>query len=400
MDIDETSCPDCEEFHRPHFLILNMAVGGGFTSGTSSSSSGCSSSSYGDSCAGLRTADDITATLPATMFVDYVYIYDNGYTEVTFPSGTPVDGAGTGDCPPDLVPAPIPAAVPVPVSSPGVTEPAPVPTPGEPDTVPEPTPGEPDTVPEPSPGVAAAPVPVSSPGVAAPVPVPVPDEAGGGSAPVPEAGGGSVPAPVPEAGGGSMPAPVHPNCCHVCNDGGVSSIQNPNAVVALPSELASIIGAESATCGSLEQFAEIDAKMPQDKCYLLDVELIRIACGCPNAQAPGVSPTVAGGAGGGPSPPSAGVSDGVSGGGSGGTSSKGKSGKSGTSGDGAGISSSGKSGKSGKSSNGSKSSGDGAGSGTEKDAFFAASSTRPKGRRSRGSVVGATITAYGLAQLL
>jgi beta-glucanase (GH16 family) len=88
MDITPEQCQDCEEFHRPHYLVLNMAVGGGFTSGGSSSSSanagvGCdivstSSSSGEGGCGALRTAANITAPLPATLKVDYVRICDNG----------------------------------------------------------------------------------------------------------------------------------------------------------------------------------------------------------------------------------------------------------------------------------------------------------------------------------
>ncbi len=63
MNINLQNCVDCEELHQPHFLILNLAVGGTFT--------------------GLLTNDEITAPLPAEMKVDYVRIYDNGYTELS-----------------------------------------------------------------------------------------------------------------------------------------------------------------------------------------------------------------------------------------------------------------------------------------------------------------------------
>jgi beta-glucanase (GH16 family) len=102
MDIDTADC-DCEEFHQPHFLILSLAVGGGFTSSTGSSSagssgsSGCTSSSHGAvSSSGsassggcvLRTPDDIDVPLPATLLVDYVRILDNGYTLLAGPPAT------------------------------------------------------------------------------------------------------------------------------------------------------------------------------------------------------------------------------------------------------------------------------------------------------------------------
>jgi beta-glucanase (GH16 family) len=54
------TCADCSEFHQPHFVILNMAVGGTYT--------------------GLLSAEEITASTPAEMLVDYVRISDNGFT--------------------------------------------------------------------------------------------------------------------------------------------------------------------------------------------------------------------------------------------------------------------------------------------------------------------------------
>ncbi len=60
IDITPGSCTDCTEFHQPHFLILNLAVGGTFP--------------------GLFRAADITAPIPAEMVVDWVRIYDNGFT--------------------------------------------------------------------------------------------------------------------------------------------------------------------------------------------------------------------------------------------------------------------------------------------------------------------------------
>jgi beta-glucanase (GH16 family) len=60
--INEDSCTSCTEFHQPHFVILNVAVGGNFT--------------------GLLSEDQITAATPAEMVVDYVRISDNGFTEM------------------------------------------------------------------------------------------------------------------------------------------------------------------------------------------------------------------------------------------------------------------------------------------------------------------------------
>ncbi len=77
MNIDSENCVDCEEFHQPHFIILNMAVGGSFT--------------------GLLSNNEITAPLPAEMMVDYVRIYDNGFTELS--------GTGLSNEPPPIGPA-------------------------------------------------------------------------------------------------------------------------------------------------------------------------------------------------------------------------------------------------------------------------------------------------------
>lgn len=69
MDIGAENCADCEAFHEPHFMILNLAVGGNFT--------------------GRLTEDLITAPLPAEMKVDYVRVYDNGFTELSGPGVEP-----------------------------------------------------------------------------------------------------------------------------------------------------------------------------------------------------------------------------------------------------------------------------------------------------------------------
>ena len=57
FDISNYATTSREEFHNPHFLLLNMAVGGGYT--------------------GLLSASSISATMPAQMLVDYVRIYQN-----------------------------------------------------------------------------------------------------------------------------------------------------------------------------------------------------------------------------------------------------------------------------------------------------------------------------------
>ncbi len=73
FSIGPDRCVDCSEFHQPHFLILNLAVGGNYT--------------------GLFSADQVTAPLPAEMLVDYVRILDNGHTELGG-SAAPANQAG------------------------------------------------------------------------------------------------------------------------------------------------------------------------------------------------------------------------------------------------------------------------------------------------------------------
>ena len=68
FDIDPAVCTSCTEFHQPHFMILNLAVGGTYT--------------------GLLNAAQISADMPAEMLIDYIRIYDNGFTEL---SGTSVE---------------------------------------------------------------------------------------------------------------------------------------------------------------------------------------------------------------------------------------------------------------------------------------------------------------------
>lgn len=60
MDISSASCTDCTEFHQPHFMIFNLAVGGTFT--------------------GITQPSGITAPIPAQMLVDWVRVSDNGFT--------------------------------------------------------------------------------------------------------------------------------------------------------------------------------------------------------------------------------------------------------------------------------------------------------------------------------
>jgi len=73
--IRSDACADCSEFHQPHFIILNMAVGGNYT--------------------GLFDINQISAATPAEMLIDYVRIYDNGFTELSG-SAVYVDSPGIG----------------------------------------------------------------------------------------------------------------------------------------------------------------------------------------------------------------------------------------------------------------------------------------------------------------
>ena len=74
IDITPESCRDCSEFHQPHFMILNMAVGCTYP--------------------GLLDGSQITASMPAEMLVDYVRISDNGFTELGGTSGPEIPVIG------------------------------------------------------------------------------------------------------------------------------------------------------------------------------------------------------------------------------------------------------------------------------------------------------------------
>ncbi len=60
MDTQPPSCRDCEEFHEPHFFILNVAVGGTYPGRFSNAA--------------------ISAPMPAQLEVDWIRVYDNGHT--------------------------------------------------------------------------------------------------------------------------------------------------------------------------------------------------------------------------------------------------------------------------------------------------------------------------------
>ena len=57
FDISNPSQTSRDEFHNPHFLLLNMAIGGSYT--------------------GLLNNSDITVPMPSQMLIDYVRLYQN-----------------------------------------------------------------------------------------------------------------------------------------------------------------------------------------------------------------------------------------------------------------------------------------------------------------------------------
>ncbi len=57
FDISSGAAANLSEFHTPHFLLLNLAVGGQYT--------------------GIYNAAGITAPLPGKMYVDYIKLYQN-----------------------------------------------------------------------------------------------------------------------------------------------------------------------------------------------------------------------------------------------------------------------------------------------------------------------------------
>jgi hypothetical protein len=60
FDISNPAGFEGEEFHQPHFMTLNLAVGGSLT--------------------GITSSRDITAPFPAELVIDYIRISDNGFT--------------------------------------------------------------------------------------------------------------------------------------------------------------------------------------------------------------------------------------------------------------------------------------------------------------------------------
>ncbi len=72
LDISNPSDPKYGEFHQPHFLLLNIAVGGAYT--------------------GILNQANITAPLPGKMYVDYVKLYQNAGDVLDLESTTALSG--------------------------------------------------------------------------------------------------------------------------------------------------------------------------------------------------------------------------------------------------------------------------------------------------------------------
>ena len=79
FDISGAAASNLEEFHAPHFVLLNLAVGGWYP--------------------GILSASGITAPLPAEYRVDYLRLYDNGHT-ILGGTGAPASASTYGrGCP-------------------------------------------------------------------------------------------------------------------------------------------------------------------------------------------------------------------------------------------------------------------------------------------------------------
>jgi|TARA_B110000503_G_scaffold142290_1_gene238598 beta-glucanase (GH16 family) len=74
--IDISSVAQFSEYHAPHFILLNLAVGGSLT--------------------GIFSAGAITAPFPAEYLIDYVRIYDNGYTVLNCNGACDIDEDNDG----------------------------------------------------------------------------------------------------------------------------------------------------------------------------------------------------------------------------------------------------------------------------------------------------------------
>ena len=77
FDISGGASANLSEFHTPHYLLLNLAVGGQYT--------------------GLYSPAGITAPLPGKMYVDYIKLYQNPGDELYISTNrAPIENAGVG----------------------------------------------------------------------------------------------------------------------------------------------------------------------------------------------------------------------------------------------------------------------------------------------------------------
>ena len=74
MDISDPNTNSLEEFRKPFYIVLNLAVGG-------------------INFVNITDPAQITAPFPARMYTDWIRLYDNGYTELTLAADT--EEAGT-----------------------------------------------------------------------------------------------------------------------------------------------------------------------------------------------------------------------------------------------------------------------------------------------------------------
>jgi beta-glucanase (GH16 family) len=72
LDISNPTDPKYSEFHQPHFLLLNIAVGGAYT--------------------GILNQAGISAPLPGKMYVDYVRLYQNAGDGLDLAENTALSG--------------------------------------------------------------------------------------------------------------------------------------------------------------------------------------------------------------------------------------------------------------------------------------------------------------------
>jgi beta-glucanase (GH16 family) len=73
LDISNPSASSLEEFHRPLYVLMNMAVGG-------------------ENFVHITDPGAITAPLPAKLYVDWIRLYDDGYTQLYTSANTAENG--------------------------------------------------------------------------------------------------------------------------------------------------------------------------------------------------------------------------------------------------------------------------------------------------------------------